>query len=86
MQDIIFRLVKIMNIKKKILIKSDKKYKEAGLLSLKINKSKKFLKWKPKLSLVETIKMTAAWYQYYINDKKNIDKYSKKQVENYFYD
>ena len=85
-QDIIFRLIKIMNIKKKILIKSDKKYKEAGLLSLKINKSKKFLKWKPKLSLVETIKMTAAWYQYYINDKKNIDKYSKKQVENYFYD
>ena len=85
-QDIIFRLIKIMNIKKKILIKSDKKYKETGLLSLKINKSKKFLKWKPKLSLVETIKMTAAWYQYYINDKKNIDKYSKKQVENYFYD
>jgi CDP-glucose 4,6-dehydratase len=85
-QDIIFRLIKIMNIKKMILIKSDKKHKEAGLLSLKINKSKKFLKWKPKLSLVETIKMTAAWYQYYINDKKNIDKYSKKQVENYFYD
>jgi CDP-glucose 4,6-dehydratase len=85
-QDIIFRLIKIMNIKKMILIKSDKKHKEAGLLSLKINKSKKFLKWKPKLSLVETIKMTASWYQYYINDKKNIDKYSKKQVENYFYD
>ena len=85
-QDIIFRLIKIMNIKKMILVKSDKKHKEAGLLSLKINKSKKFLKWKPKLSLVETIKMTAAWYQYYINDKKNIDKYSKKQVENYFYD
>jgi CDP-glucose 4,6-dehydratase len=85
-QDIIFRFIKIMNIKKMILIKSDKKHKEAGLLSLKINKSKKFLKWKPKLSLIETIKMTAAWYQYYINDKKNIDKYSKKQVENYFYD
>jgi CDP-glucose 4,6-dehydratase len=85
-QDIIFRLIKIMNIKKMILIKIDKKYKEAGLLSLKINKSKKFLKWKPKLSLDETIKMTAAWYRYYINDKKDIEKYSKKQVENYFYD
>ena len=85
-QDVIFKLIKIMNIKKKIFIKSDKKYKEAGLLSLKIDKSKKLLKWRPRLSFAQTIEMTAKWYQCYLGDKKNIDKYSKKQVENYFYD
>jgi hypothetical protein len=40
----------------------------------------------PRLSFTQTIEMTAAWYQCYINNKKNIDKYSKKQVKNYFYD
>jgi len=85
-QDVIFKLIKIMNIKKKIFIKSDKKYKEAGLLSLKIDKSKKLLKWRPRLSFAQTIEMTAKWYQCYLSDKKNIDKYSAKQVENYFYD
>lgn len=85
-QDVIFTLTKIMDVKKKILIKNDKKNKEAVLLSLKIGKSKKFLKWKPKLSFSETIKITAAWYQHYINNKKKICEYSKMQLENYFYD
>ena len=86
MRDVIFKLIKIMNIKKKIFIKSDKKYKEAELLSLKIDKSKKLLKWRPRLSFAQTIEMTAKWYQCYLSDKKNIDKYSAKQVKNYFYD
>lgn len=85
-KDVIYRLSKIMDVKKKILIKSDKKHKEAGLLSLKIDKSKKLLKWRPKLSFSETIKITAEWYQYYIYNRKNIDKYSKIQLEKYFYD
>ena len=85
-KDVITKLIKIMDIKKKLFIKSDKKFKETGLLSLKTNKSKKYLKWKPKLSLVQSLEMTATWYQCYINEKKNIAKYSKKQVENYFYD
>ena len=73
-------------MKKKIFVKQDKKIKEAGLLSLKINKSKKILKWKPKLSIVRSLKLTADWYHCYINDRKNVEKLSKKQVENFFYD
>ena len=75
-----------MDIKKKIFIKRDKKIKETGLLSLKTDKSKKYLKWKPKLSFIQTLKLTAEWYQCYINDKKTIQKLSKKQVEDFFYD
>lgn len=75
-----------MEIKKKIFIKKDKKIKETGLLSLKTIKSKKFLSWKPKLSFIQSLKMTASWYQCFMNDRANIEKLSKKQVENFFYD
>jgi len=85
-KDVISGLVDIMEIKKKIFIKKDKKLKETDLLSLKINKSKKYLKWKPKLTFFQTLKMTAEWYQCFINDKKKIVELSKKQINNYFYD
>jgi CDP-glucose 4,6-dehydratase len=83
---IISKLIEIMDIKKKLFIKPDKKIKETGLLALKTNKSKKYLKWKPKLSFIQTLRLTAEWYKCYINDKKNIQKLSTKQVENFFYD
>lgn len=83
---VVLKLGEALGIKKKIFVKKDKKLKETGLLSLKINKSKKYLKWRPKLSFIETLKMTASWYQCYINNKKNIVNLSKKQVTNYFYD
>lgn len=85
-KEIIFKLKNIMKIDKKIFVKQDKKIKEAGLLSLKINKSKKILKWKPKLSIIRSLKMTADWYHGYINDRENVENLSKKQVENFFYD
>jgi CDP-glucose 4,6-dehydratase len=85
-KEVVLRLVEIMGVKKRIFVKKDMNLKETGLLSLKINKSKKYLKWKPKLSFIKTLKMTAHWYQCYIYDKKNIDKLSKKQFTSFFYD
>jgi len=85
-QEVISKLIKILGIKKLFLIKANKKLKETSLLSLKVNKSKKYLKWKPKLSLQQTLKIIADWYICYIDDRKNIEKFSKKQVENFFYD
>ena len=85
-KDVISGLVDIMEINKRIFVKKDKKLKETGLLSLKIDKSKKYLKWKPKLTFIQNLKMTAEWYQCYISDKKKIGEFSKKQIENYFYD
>ena len=85
-KEVISKLIKIMGIRKKYFINIDKKIKETGLLSLKTNKSKKYLKWKPKLSFIETLKITAAWYLCYIKDRKNIQKLSKIQVEDFFND
>jgi len=85
-KEVILGLSEIMGTKKRIFVKKDKSLKETGLLSLKSNKSKKYLKWRPKLSFVKTLKMTAFWYQCYIYDKKNINILSKKQVTDYFYD
>ena len=85
-QEVISKLIEILGIKKNFLIKANKKLKETGLLSLKVNKSKKYLKWKPKLSLQRTLKIIADWYICYIDDRKNIEKFSKKQIENFFYD
>ena len=85
-KDVIINLLKTLKIKKKIFIKIDKKIKETGLLSLKTNKSKKYLGWKPKLPFNKNLKILAEWYLCYINDKKNIEKISKKQVESFFND
>lgn len=84
--DVISKLIKIMDLKKKIFIQPNKTIKETGLLSLKTDKSRKHLKWKPKLTINQTLKLTAEWYQYFIYDKKTIEKISKKQIEDFFYD
>jgi CDP-glucose 4,6-dehydratase len=85
-KQVISNLIKIMKINKTILIKNDKKIKETGLLSLKTNKAKKLLKWKPKLSFIQTLNLTASWYLCYIKNKKNLQFISKKHVESFFND
>ena len=85
-EEVILKLIKILKIKKKIYIKSDKNIKETGLLSLKTYKSEKYLKWKPKLLINDNLNIVAEWYECYMNNKKNIENFSKQQVENYFYD
>ena len=85
-KEVISKLIKILKIKKKIFIKIDKKIKETELLSLKTDKSKKYLKWKPRLSLNQNLQIIADWYLCYINNKSNIENISKKQVESFFYD
>jgi len=84
--EVISKLIGILDINKKVFVKTDKKIKETGLLSLNINKSKKNLNWKTKLSLNQSLKIIAEWYLCYINDKKNIEKFSRKQIERFFND
>jgi len=83
---VVSQLIKLMGTKKNFLIRINKKIKETGLLSLNINKSKKFLKWKPKLSSYQSLKLTAEWYLCFINKKKDIQELSKNQIDRYFYD
>ena len=68
------------SLKNKIKINRKVKFKEATLLSLKIDKAKKELKWQPKLTLKETINLTIDWYLSYL-DKKNMSKFTKSQIE-----
>ncbi len=67
---------------KKIVIKRSNNFKEAKLLVLNINKSKKELKWKPRLSLNETIELTVNWYKNYFANKK-MSKITIEQIENF---
>lgn len=78
------KIVKYIHKKLSIknMIKIDKKinFKEANLLSLKIDKAKKELQWQPKLTLKETINLTIDWYTSYFH-KKNMSKITKSQIE-----
>ena len=85
-KEVISKLIKILKINKKIFIKIDKKIRETQLLSLKTDKSKKYLNWKPKLSLNQNLEIIAEWYMCYIKNKANIEDISRKQVESFFYD
>ena len=65
--------------KKKI---SEKKFHEAGLLNLNSNKTFKRLKWKNILNFEETIRMTAEWYSFYLQNQ-NINKTTINQLRIY---
>ena len=67
---------------KKIIIKKSNNFKEAKLLVLNINKSKKELKWSPRLSLNQTINLTVDWYKNYFADQ-NMTNITIEQIEKY---
>jgi CDP-glucose 4,6-dehydratase len=56
---------------------------ESKLLRLSSKKAKKVLHWEPALKFNETIKMTTNWYKNYYDNKSNIFKFSKEQIEKY---
>ena len=59
--------------KQKVVFRKNKNFHESQLLSLNIEKAKKELLWKPRLTLNETIKFTVDWYKYYFLDKRAED-------------
>ena len=67
-----------------IKFNKNKNYHESKLLSLNIQKAKKELNWEPRLSLEETINMTADWYKHFL-ENKNIKNFTYHQLE-YFLD
>lgn len=71
--------VKKLNKKAKIKVNLKSKFSESKFLSLDISKSKKELKWKPKLSFIETVQYTAEWYKALIY-KNDIEKITIEQI------
>ena len=62
--------------------KSDERYYESSYLTLNSAKARKYLKWKPKISLADSLSSIANWYLAYFSDK-DIYKLSKKEILNY---
>jgi CDP-glucose 4,6-dehydratase len=77
-------LLHFMNIKKKVFIKRNIKFKETNILILNCKKSKNYLNWKPKWSVKKSIEMTAQWYKEYVSNKKNIKNLAFDQIGEFF--
>ena len=92
----VYQLSKIirqkLNSKSKILIKkkdnrfSNKKINIFESKNLNIDSSKAFkkLKWKPRLSIIESVNLTVEWYENF-KLKKNLFELSRQQIKNYFH-
>ena len=52
-------------------------------LQLNINKAEKILKWKPKLSIDSTIKITVSWYKEFLYKNNNMLEFTLKQIKDY---
>ena len=74
-----------MKVKKKLIIKKDKKLKETLFLKLISQKSNKYLGWKTKLNTFQALDLTAKWFNTYLK-KENIIDFSRKQVNEFYND
>lgn len=69
--------------KGKIKINKNKFYEQKHL-QLNINKSQKYLKWRPKLSISESIEQTINWYkQIYYKGPKTAEAITKMQIRDF---
>jgi len=64
-------------------IKKESSFKESNLLMLNSSKVKKKINWKSILKFEETILMTVNWYKNFYFEKKNLSKFTFKQIEEY---
>ncbi len=56
---------------------------ESGLLKLNCDKSQAMINWGPTLSFNQTVQMTVEWYKSFYIYKKNMDKFTEKQINFY---
>ena len=71
-----------MKSKSKLIISKKKDTREKMTLDLDSKKAKKILKWKPFLSIEQTLQLTADWYLAYKN-KKNMFDFTKLQINKF---
>ena len=78
---IVKRIVKKWG-KGRIIFKKQKFYEQINL-QLNINKSQEILKWKPKLSILESVDFTVEWYKKVLIEKEDIIKITKYQINKF---
>ena len=85
-------LTSVENVVKKIIkywgygkFKKNKvvKYYEQKNLQLSVKKAKQIIKWEPKLTIDESIKLTVEWYKQTIIDGIDPNKITKSQIHSY---
>jgi CDP-glucose 4,6-dehydratase len=79
-KEITKKSLKLWNVKKNILFKNDKKFKEVNYLMLNSNKAKKEIFWKPKLNFDDTMKLTVDWYKSF-HKNENLEEVTKQQIQ-----
>jgi len=80
--EIVREIIKIWG-KGKITFKNNQQHYEQTNLQLNINKSMKNLKWKPKYTIVKSVRVTVDWYKKVLIDKFSIEKVTQKQIKDY---
>ncbi len=56
---------------------------EAGILKLNNSRAKTELNWQPKLSFLETLEWTAAWYKNYLEKNSGVKNFTINQIKNF---
>ena len=79
-KEIANKSLKLWNVKKKILFRNDKKFKEVNFLMLNSNKAKREIFWKPKLNFDDTMKLTVDWYKSF-HKNENLEEVTKQQIQ-----
>ena len=64
-------------------VESDNSFNEASLLKLNIDKALFHLKWEPNLNYQETINFVSDWYVDFYQNKKDMQKQTFKQINDY---
>ena len=81
-EEVIEKIIKFWGKGKFIKINKKKFYEQTNL-QLNIQKSKKKLRWKPKLTIDECISITVDWYKEVLMNKKSVEKITNDQILNY---
>ncbi len=80
--DVIKKIDQYISKEVKWEIDSEKNVHEANLLMLDISKVKKQLKWKPLMTIDESLKRTAEWEEAF-NNKQNMRDFTLNQIDRY---
>ena len=75
--------LKLWNSNIKIKVEKNDKFYESSYLALNTSKVSESLKWKPEINYLESLKMTANWYEAWI-DNVDLYEFSRKQINQLF--
>ena len=80
--EIVKKIILFFGEKEKLNSIKNKFYEQENL-QLNINKARQKLKWKPKYSVTQSVKVTTEWYKKTLIDKNHPLEITKEQIKDY---